>query len=100
LGLGLKLVTQPQALQNDAKQLPADPAAESVAEAAAADSGETAAATAPVAKAVVKTFSPQSQGMGKGGNFWLAGYRSLSFAASILSPAAYESDDSIDVVIR
>ena len=37
----------------------------STVEAAAADSGETAAATAPVAKAVVKTLSPQSQGMGK-----------------------------------
>ena len=40
------------------------------------------------------------QGKGKGGNFWLAGHRSLSFAAAALSHNSYDSDDSIDIVIR
>ena len=40
------------------------------------------------------------QGKGKGGNFWLAGHRSLSFAAAALSHNSCDSDDSIDIVIR
>ena len=65
---------------------------------AAGVGGEQAANQAnPDATVAIAARQP---GKGKGGNFWRAGHRSLSFAAAVLAHTCDDSDDSIDIVLR
>ena len=93
LGLRLKLVTCPKAPSEQSLLSTLDQyvQGEWCHESAVCDGVEFAGAA-------THTFS-NKRGRGKAGNFWLAGHRSVAFAAAALAQNS-DSDDSVDIVVR